>query len=181
MVSDIISDGDGHRQGLEWVGAGGNKCCFLHSNVWGKRSGMDDHENVLTTCPEPARFVLQDHDTLHAYAGIMVAAQARRAEGRLPQERLEELRATTGLTCTAHGLLADRELQTRVRILDTVVFDWLHTLFQEGAMSMEMYDMYNVCSSIAPDGHTFRTEFSDYLLARAAVYSGSPTTIGGRR
>ena len=92
-VSDIISDGDGHRQGLEWVGAGGNKCCFLHSNVWGKRSGMDDHENVLTTCREPARFVLQDHDTLHAYAGIMVAAQAPRAEGRLPQARLEELRA----------------------------------------------------------------------------------------
>ena len=58
-VSDIISDGDGHRQGLEWVGAGGMRCCFLHANVFGKRSGMDDHEDVLMTCPEPARFVLQ--------------------------------------------------------------------------------------------------------------------------
>ena len=35
-VSDIISDGDGHRQGLEWVGAGGMRCCFLHANVFGK-------------------------------------------------------------------------------------------------------------------------------------------------
>ena len=50
-MSDIISDGDGHRQGLEWVGAGGMRCCF---NVFGKRSGMDDHEDVLITCPEPA-------------------------------------------------------------------------------------------------------------------------------
>ena len=58
-MSGIISDGDGHRQGLEWVGAGGMRCCFLHANVFGKRSGMDDHEDVLMTCPEPARFVLQ--------------------------------------------------------------------------------------------------------------------------
>ena len=27
---------DGHRQGLEWVGAGGMRCCFLHANVFGK-------------------------------------------------------------------------------------------------------------------------------------------------
>ena len=53
-VSDIISDGDGHRQGLEWVGAGGLRCCLLHANVFGKRSGMDDHEDVLITCLEPA-------------------------------------------------------------------------------------------------------------------------------
>ena len=57
-VSDIISDGDGHRQGLEWVGAGGMRCCFRHANVFGQRSGMDDHEDVLITCLEPARFVL---------------------------------------------------------------------------------------------------------------------------
>ena len=56
---------DGHRQGLEWVGAGGMRCCFLHANAFGKRSGMDDHEDVLITCPEPARFALQDHDTLY--------------------------------------------------------------------------------------------------------------------
>ena len=35
-MSDIISDGDGHRQGLEWVGAGGMRWCFLHANVFGK-------------------------------------------------------------------------------------------------------------------------------------------------
>ena len=162
-VSDIISDGDGHRQGLEWVGAGGMRCCFLHANVFGKRSGMDDHENVLITCSDPARFVLQDHDTLHEYADMMVVAQARRAEGRLTLERLEELRAATGLTCTAHGLLADTELRGHVRMLDTVVFDWLHTLFQEGAMSIEMYEMYNACSATAPDEGTFRKAFSDYL------------------
>ena len=27
---------DGHRQGLEWVGAGGMRWCFLHANVFGK-------------------------------------------------------------------------------------------------------------------------------------------------
>ena len=48
-------------------------------------------------------------------------------------------------------------------MLDTVVFDWLHTLFQEGAMSIEMYLMYNACSATAPDEGTFRKAFSDYL------------------
>ena len=158
---------------------------------------MDDHENALTTWPDPARFVLQDHNTLHAYAGIMVAAQARRAEGRLPQERLEELRATTGLTCTAHGLLADRELQTRVRILDTVVFEWLHTLFQEGAVSIEIHEMYKACwRATAPDPHTAPVRIHSEMdslttsnagsgptttRARTAIYPGTSTTIGARR
>ena len=33
-------------------------------------------------------------------------------------------------------------------ILNTVVFDWLHTLFQEGALSVEMFLMYNAVEAI---------------------------------
>ena len=88
---------DGHRQGLEWVGAGGMRWCFLHANVFGKLAAAQQRiqqleamtpfgedfktlaeqeaaeyttiattalKGVPITCPEPARFVLQDHDTL---------------------------------------------------------------------------------------------------------------------
>ena len=44
------------------------------------------------------------------------------------------------------------------------MFDWVHTLFSERAMSIEMYEMYNACwRATAPDPHTFGKEFSDYL------------------
>ena len=54
---------------------------------------MGDLEHVLITCLGPAKFVLQGHNNFRVYVGIMVVAQVPRAEGRLPQARLEELRA----------------------------------------------------------------------------------------
>ena len=93
----------------------------------------------------------------------MVVAKARVADGRITQERLDELRMATGLNSTARGVLADIALRVRVPTLDTVVFDWLHTLFQDGSMSVEMYLMFNACSDTAPEEVTFRYAFSDFF------------------
>lgn len=38
-LANLLSDGDGHRQGLDWKGANGLKPCFKHSNVL-KKDGV---------------------------------------------------------------------------------------------------------------------------------------------
>ena len=66
-----------------------------------------------------------------------------------------------GLNNTTEGLLADPELRVELPILNCVVFDWLHTCFQEGSHSIEMYEMFNACDAVEPEG--FRQRFADYL------------------
>jgi hypothetical protein len=160
-VSDIVSDGDGHRQGLEWIGAGGLKPCLLHSNVWGKRSRMEDDEEVLITSHEHEKFTLNDHQSLYENADLIIAARSRFEDGRLSAAAFKELKMVVGLNNTAQGLLADPELRVEMPILGCVVFDWLHTFFQEGALSIEMYEVFNACSAIEPEG--FRLRFAEYL------------------
>ena len=160
-VSDIISDGDGHKQGLEWIGAGGLKPCLLHSNVWSKRSRMDDASEVLITCHEHDKFVPNDHGSLYESADVIIAARSRFEDGRLTSARFKDLIKVVGLNNTTEGLLADPELRVELPILNCVVFDWLHTCFQEGSHSVEMYEMFNACSLVEPEG--FRHRFADYL------------------
>ena len=74
-VTDIITDGDGHRQGLEWIGASGLKPCLLHCNVFGKRSEMEGGEDVLITCHEPHKFVRNDNNGVYECADYMLAAK----------------------------------------------------------------------------------------------------------
>jgi hypothetical protein len=131
-VSDIVSDGDGHRQGLEWIGAGGLKPCLLHSNVWGKRSRMEDDEEVLITSHEHEKFTLNDHQSLYENADLIIAARSRFEDGRLSAAAFKELKMVVGLNNTAQGLLADPELRVEMPILGCVVFDWLHTFFSGG-------------------------------------------------
>ena len=123
IVSDIISDGDGHRQGLEWIGAGGLKPCFLHGNVWSKNSGMADGENVDITSHESERFVLNDHDRLYDNVDLVVGARGRYDDGRMVKARFDDLKKAAGLNTTVHGLLNDPDLREAMKILDVVVLD----------------------------------------------------------
>ena len=89
-VTDMISDGDGHRQGLEWIGASGLKPCLLHHNVFSKRSGIEGGEGVLVTCHEHSKFVLNDNDSLYHSADLMLAAQRLWAEGSITKSRRDD-------------------------------------------------------------------------------------------
>ena len=114
-VSDIISNGDGHRQGLEWIRAAGLKPCLLHSNVWSKRSRMDGASEVLITCHEHDQFVPNDHESLYESADVIVAARSRFEDGRLASARFKDFnRGLAGRPRTTRGA-AHPELR-RVRL-----------------------------------------------------------------
>ena len=45
-LANLLSDGDGHRQGLDWKGANGLKPCIKHVNVFKK----DRVRTAMRTC-----------------------------------------------------------------------------------------------------------------------------------
>ena len=147
VVSDIISDGDGHRQGLEWLGAGALKPCFLHGNVFSKNSGMADANCVTIAEHNHARFALNTHAEIYRNASIVVGARDLVKDGGMTQARFEQVRKAAGLGTTSHGLLADADLQGSMKILEVIIIDWLHSLFQEGAMSIEVFEMLDAAKA----------------------------------
>ena len=82
----------------------------------------------------------------------MLAAQRWWEEGRITKARRDDIHTATGINNSQHGLLADMQLRWLMPILNVVVIDWLHTLFQEGALSVEMFLMYNTLAAILPGG-----------------------------
>ena len=95
-LADSVTDGDGHKQALEWVGAAGLKPCFIHGNVFSKNSRMVDANNVTITCHELDRFALNNHAGLYRNAAIMVGAHGRHAAGEMSLGNFERLRKATG-------------------------------------------------------------------------------------
>lgn len=41
QLTNLLSDGDGHRMAFDWKGAGSLHPCFKHKNVWKKASGIE--------------------------------------------------------------------------------------------------------------------------------------------
>ena len=147
-LSDLISDGVGHMEALQWKGAKGLKPCIVHSNVWSKGSGMADEEEVDITCHDCDRFVLNTHRAICHNTHVVLAARARYHAGRITKAKSEDVLMVLGTSVTEHGLFADTELPGVIDIVAAVVFDWMHTLFQDGAMSIEMFEMTSALERI---------------------------------
>ena len=73
-VSDMLTDGDGHKIGLEWVGAGGMRPSLVHGSVWRKDSRMTDDHNVEITCSDHTKLIAHSHDSLNECAQAALQA-----------------------------------------------------------------------------------------------------------
>ena len=85
-VSDIVTDGDGHKIGQEWNGASGLKNCFIHSNVFAKDSRMECGNIVTITCHNPTRFMPTVTEDVYDQADLVLAGRRRVREGMMTNE-----------------------------------------------------------------------------------------------
>ena len=142
-VKIMLSDGDGLRQALQWMGSGSLKPCFRHWNVLKKNSNRTEHDASETyveiTCPDPTKFQCWDHHELATAVDVCVAADAQHLSGRMSQARLDETRMHLGYRATAEGLLADPELRDAIDWLDVLRYDWPHTFLSDGVLGAEMW------------------------------------------
>ena len=156
-VHTLLSDGDGLRQGLEWKGASGLKCCFRHWNVFDRGSGRaeagPDELYVETTCSDPAKFRTWASADLQTAAGVLTEARRRHAAREIPKARVDTIEQAYGFKFTEQGLVADAELG---RIIDWPVafkYDWVHTLLSGGApLMVVLWRLISACEELGLPG-----------------------------
>ncbi len=73
---------------------------------------------------------------------LLLAAKQRVADGVMSAARCREIEKAAGFNANADGLLADRQLATRVDVMPAITWDWVHNSFQDGTFTVEVRAIY---------------------------------------
>jgi hypothetical protein len=172
----VFTDGDGHRSGLQWRGASSLRCCFRHSNVLmlgsdlaHRRPGFFeiDHSN-------PADFKAVKRAELFDDVDSLVEGERLLAAGAAPFTRaaFNEMAKATGLSATAHGLLANTRLRPHLDPVRQFQYDWVHTCLQEGQMSAALQLFAQACETKAEIPYTWWCEYLQHPSWRFPSQNG---------
>ena len=146
----LLSDGDGLRLGLQWMGQGCTKPCWRHLNVFRKGSDLVQGKPgyVEITCADPTKFeAWQEGDFLNAI-DIILEARAKVDRGQLKKEKLETIEKAFGFRATADGLLASPSLRALVSFQSAVRYDWVHTFLCDGVLTSEAWRLVDAAESL---------------------------------
>ena len=141
QLTHILADGEGHRAATEWKGASSLKPCFNHFNVWkiGSDIAHRKHGHVEASCADPKKFQAFTSEQLEEVCDLLVAAKSRWEASTMTKARLEQLQKIHGLGVSSQGLLADEELRAHVKINQTVRYDWVHAILQDGLLTVDTF------------------------------------------
>ena len=158
----LLSDGDGLRIALEWMGQGSTKPCFRHRNVLRKGSDLitTECDYVEITCCDLAKLKAWEEKDFREAIDLIVEARARRAAGKMTAAKLENIEKTFGFRASAEGLLSSRTLRSLVAFQDVVRYDWVHTFLQDGILTGEAWLLIEGAESI---GATTQHEVYKFL------------------
>ena len=136
-VHTLISDGDGLRQALQWMGASALKPCFRHWNVFNPQSDLahrcpSARRYVEGTCTDASLFCTWSSEDMRTAADILILARERHAAGDIPFARIEEIQRAYGYKFTAGGIVADRELGAIIDWPSAFHYDWVHVMLAWG-------------------------------------------------
>ena len=134
----LLSDGDGLRMALEWMGSSSTKPCFKHLNVLHKGGSdlVSTNPNYVTiSCDDHTKFeAWREKDFLEAI-DLIVEARASQLRGTLSKAKLETIERAFGFRATAEGLLASTTLRSLVCWQRVLRYDWVHTFLSEGVLT----------------------------------------------
>ena len=102
----LLSDGDGLRQALEWMGASALKPCFRHWNVFRPSADLADRcsssrQYVTTACTDMSAFRTWTNADLQQASAVLILAKQRHASGEIPYARVEEIQQAYGYKFSA--------------------------------------------------------------------------------
>ena len=141
-VGCLLSDGDGLRMALQWLGSSSLKPCFRHWNVLKKnseRAGHSDGTYVEIDCHDSTKFRCWTCPELLTAIDVCAEAGRQRASGTMSQDRLEKTHRHLGFRATQDGLLADADLRRCMDFLAVLRYDWPHTFLADGIVGAEMW------------------------------------------
>jgi hypothetical protein len=139
-VSNLLSDGEGLKKGLDWKGFAGLKPCLKHFNVFKKDSDLAGRREgyVEITCFDPSKFRSWSSQEFNQAVDLITAAGGRVEEGTMTQTRFNELEQMLGLNYNPFGLTSNLELRSNFCCLDVLTYDWVHCMLQEGVFNHEV-------------------------------------------
>jgi hypothetical protein len=141
-LTNLVSDGDGLRDALDWRGANSLKPSFRHSKVLKLDSELADlnpEEYVEIDCDDPSRIKGWSNTEFEAVVDLIQQAHDRCVDGRLTKKTLEDICFSHGLNYNADGLIWDTSLRDVVKPVDIVTVDWMHTALQNGFLTVDAF------------------------------------------
>ena len=109
----LLSDGDGLRLALEWMGSSSTKPCFKHLNVFRKGSDLVSSKPhyVTISCHDPAKFEPWREEEFREAIDLIIEARASHLRGALTKAKLETMEKTFGFRAASDGILASTTLR----------------------------------------------------------------------
>lgn len=149
-LTNLLSDGDGHRTALDWRGSSSMKPCVKHFNVLRKDSDLAHRADgfVEITCSDCTLF--RPWTTAEAVEAMSTvgAAEDRRRDGRMTKAALDQIQKTLGLNYNEHGVLADLQLCERIDVIGSITWDWVHSALQDGMFTVEATALLRQCKTL---------------------------------
>ena len=145
----LLSDGDGLRIALQWMGHASTKPCFRHWNVF--RKGGDyaeaQHDWVdIACCSHVAMKLWTEHDFRQA-VDLCCEAGLRRDRGEMPEAKNTVVHQSMGFRTTPDGLLAEGPLRGIVKWTEVLRHDWVHTFLANGTVTSDAWSLIAACES----------------------------------
>ena len=177
-VHTLISDGDGLRQALQWMGASALKPCFRHWNVFNPQSDLahrctSARRYVEGTCTDASLFCTWTSEEMRTAADILILARERHAAGDIPFARIEEIQRAYGYKFTADGVVADRELAAIIDWPHAFHYDWVHVMLAGGVLPTATWSVLKGLDAARLPGHQALHAFLDGWRCPLAAQSGS--------
>ena len=138
-VQFLLGDGDGLRLALDWRGAASLKPCFRHGNVWKAGSGMAHRieGHVEHTCADPSLFKTTSAREFEQIVDHLILAKNQWSAGLMTKANFEKLQKVAGMNCNPSSFFADPELRPHVKPTEIVTVDWMHSLLQDGMLTVD--------------------------------------------
>lgn len=109
-------------------------CCLEDSGIAHLKPGY-----VEITCNDVSQFSTWSAADYHEIIDMLAEADSRVKSGRMFKVRFEELQQTSGFKFNEHGIGMDMSLRPLVNPIQVGTWDWVHTLFQDGVLSTEVW------------------------------------------
>ena len=140
-VGSLLSDGDGLRMALQWMGTSSLHPCFRHWNVLKKGSERAQHNSdyVEIDCHDPTKFKCWSNTELATTIDICAEAHALYSAGRMQKGVYQGIQKRLGFRARKDGLLADPELRRHIDWMGTLRYDWPHTFLADGFVGAEIW------------------------------------------
>jgi hypothetical protein len=112
-LTNLLSDGDGHRMGWGWKGASSLKPRWKHFNVFNRNSGLAHRKTgfVEIDCTDPALHRSLSASQVYRAVDAVAAAAGKVAAGTMSKTDFEELEMSVGINDTGHGMLLSHTLR----------------------------------------------------------------------